>query len=470
MIRLCGCALLLAACGGEEVPAAPTSPQPDAAVADAAGPDGALPPAEVVFTPPADPGIALASASAGFGGQLALWVRDQQTGAAQAADAERPVFSGTLLGLQLVLAYVRAVDEGVVSPETTVRLEAHHIQAGGAINSDVNRAFLLEKLAESIIRYGDRTAEALLAEHVPVDVDLGLGRYLAPCALHRAFATRVDPRFADLDCPRLSRWMATRADADAGFEVGQVTADERSAAWAEVTADGTATGTARAWGELLARVAGGAFGSRAASDHARSLLANSPGDGGGGDAVPAAAWVSAFNGTLHRGRHWVGIVHEPGHTTVVVVLTDAHPRAGLETTPLFGRVAAAAHGAELVWPPEAAELPEWVVDALLVAGADPACSEQDFDGLLACHRAAGVSGYALGEQSAVSVFLRGGPEARVGWFWTDPEGARRRYQVRFSPGGWWVWTRTFPLETAGDWHAGVYVNGEPYLSRFFPVR
>ena len=465
---------VLAACG-EAVDAAPPLPPPPDAARDAAPPDAApAPPVEVDFGLPDAPDPLVLEPASAFEGSVSLWIRDQSTGAAAAHDADRPVFSGSLMRLVPVLAYARRVDVGGLSPHLEVPLEARHVRAGGTGATEVGATFSLEELARRVVVDADRTAEALLVSAlggsaVLGTADLGLGRYLAPCEVDRAFATALDARFEALDCVSLSRWMATRDDADAGFEVPQLGADARQRAWAAVTVDGAATGTAAAWGELFARIDRGAFVSRAASAHVRDLLDQGPG-GGGGDEVPARAWIGGLEGVLYRGRHWVGLVRDGPRTTVVVVLTDAHERAGLDSAALFAQTAAAAHRGDEAWPPDAVERPEWITAVMLVGDGYTDCDADRFDGLLDCHRAARVSGYAAGESGAASVFLQGGPRARTAWFWSEPGGRRHRFQAVLERGGWWVWTHTFPVARTGDWHAGVYVNDEPYLSRFFPVR
>ncbi len=466
--------LLLAACG-EAIDAAPPVPLPPDVGPDAAPPDAAPPPpVDVDFGPLAEADPELLAPAEAFEGSVSLWVRDQSTGVAFARDADRPVFSGTLMRLVPVLAYARLVDVGVLSPHLEVPLEPRHLRAGGTSAAEVGAALPLEELARRVVVDADRTAEALLVSALGgssafEELETGLGRYLAPCELDRAFATAIDARFAEVECVSLSRWIATRDDADAGFEVPPVGAEARQRAWDVVTADGAATATAASWGRLFARIDQGAFVSRAASAHVRGLLDQAAGTGGG-DQVPARAWVGALEGALYRGRHWVGLVRDGARTTVVVMLTDAHDRAGLDSATLFAETAASVHGADEDWPPDEAARPDWVSNLMLLGGAYAQCDASEFDGLLDCYRAARVSGYAAGDTSAVAVFLQGGPRAEAAWFWTEPGGRRHRFQIVLERGGWWVWTRTFPVELTGDWHAGVYVNGEPYLSRFFPVR
>jgi len=463
----------LAGCGDDVAPALGAAPLtdagPDATPADAA----ALPPVEIDFGAASAPEAAVLAALEPFEGTVSVWTRDQSSGEASAHDADRPVFSGTLLRLLPVLTYARLVELDPATADLEVSIEARHLRAGGMGDVTVGRSFTLEALARRVLVDANRTAEAALVAALGGSAAIGevegLGRYLAPCEVDRAFATDLDARFAELDCTSLSRWVATREDADAGFEVGPITREARGAAWASVVEDGAATGTARAWGRLLARIDAGAWHARRASAHVRDLLDASVGDGGG-DRVPAAAWVGAIGGALYRGRHWVGFVRGAERTTVATILTHAHARAGLDTAGLFADLVAAAHGGEGDWPPAERERPAWLLDAMLVGDGHADCDESDLEALLECHRAARVSGYGVGDTSAVAVFLRDGPLARTAWFWTEPGGRRHRFQASLGAGGWWVWSRTFPVEAPGDWHASVYINSEPYLSRFFVVR
>ncbi len=379
------------------------------------------------------------------------------------------------------MAYARQVADGRLDPDREVSLEAHQVRAGGLGEGRVGQRYALSELARRVMR-NDPSAEELLvatlggAEAVNVTrvlLDLDLGDYLTPCEVDRAFAVRIDERFADLDCPTVSRWVSSRDDADAGFEVGPIDEERRIAAWNAVTIGGAATGTARAWGRLLTEAVAGTLLSGETSRRLREVLDESEGDGGGGDRIPGRAWVQSLDGVLHRGRHWIGAIHDE-HPRVVVMLTDHHSQAGVDAQTRFGWVALEAHvalgGAGEPWPPEETERPDWFVDAMLVDGRIDVCRAPGFDDLLSCHRQARVSGYGVGSEAAVSVFLRDGPLARVAWHFTDPAGARKRYQVRLGAGGWWLWTRTYPLELTGDWNAAVYANGEPYLSLSFPVR
>jgi hypothetical protein len=62
-----------------------------------------------------------------------------------------------------------------------------------------------------------------------------------------------------------------------------------------------------------------------------------------------------------------------------------------------------------------------------------------------------------------------GPAVEATWLWTEPEGARHRYQVRLKEGGWWAWTRSYPAQSAGTWRLDVWLNGRPMFLSSFPV-
>ncbi len=482
--------LLLAACSKPADFAPPTRPDaaPDVGVADAGLlPDFELPDFEV--EPVADFGVAgavegtLLEAAEDFEGVTGFFFRNERTGEALAHQPDVPVDSGSLARMWVAVAFARQVDLELLDPRAEIALEAGGLRGGKLNESHVGERYTAANLAGRMILDSDRTAEELLVTLLggAAEVDAGLaaigvsgfGRYLAPCEADRDYALRLDRRFSEVDCQTLAEWLRTRQRFLIPFDY-EADAEREAEVRAQLLEEGTFAGTARAWAHLMAKLNARALGSPSTADKLLPILERSLGDGGGADALPPEAWSSSVQGRGRAGRSWAGIVRGEGDDFLAVMLTDQHER---ETQPLFRAAAGEAFeqlvGDPVVWPPAPMARPEWLEEVLLVDEGEAGNCEAtggNYEGVLACRREHRRAGFVEGANAGLSLFLRKSPPLRIAWFWQDPEGLRRRFQVLLGPSGWWIWTRTLSVAPVGPWRAALYFEGVPYYLVEFPVR
>lgn len=428
-----------------------------------------------------------------FPGEVRFFARNLSTGETAARAAGEPVFLGSLSRIMPVLAYTRQVAVGVLDVDDEVTLTAEALRHGGTLKADdVGASFRLEALAERIIVDGDRSAEELLVAAVggvnAVNSTLsglgipGFGRYAAPCELDRLYASALDPRFAMVDCPTLSAYVhgddASGLTPDPFPTPPEFTTAQIAAAWASFAPRSVGTATAEALARLLAKVDDGTALSLAASVHLRALLDGALGDGGPGDEIAPDTWVGNLNASVYGGRHWMGLVRGGEAPFVFVALSDQHARPPIVAIDLFSALADQLYGALVgpdgSWPPAVPARPDWVEGVFLLdpegARACDTATPDDFDAVLECRRRFARGTFEPESATGGTVFLRGAPAAEVAWFWSRPDGARRRYQVRFSPNNWWIWTRTLRVLDPGRWQFAVYVNGQAVHAESFEVR
>ena len=487
MNRLAACVAvaLVAACNADRAsPLAEPDAVIDAAVIDATGPD---------FGPPPDPeaGPALSELIEGFneaGAAVAIHARNPADGETVAYDATAPVFAAELARLLPVVVYSARVASGALDPETSVTIAQEHLRGKGLREDDVGVALTLDRLARRTLIDNDRTAEAALVETLggAAEVEsvvsawaiVGLGGYLGPCERDRAYGLALDSRFGEVPCGALGAYLH-RGDPGGLSPAPFVEVPVFDAA-AQVDAAATlgrvprGAVTARAWSQLLSRMVHRTLTGGVSDERVLAWLDDGLGDGGGGDGVPGSAWVGALGSKGYGGAHWLGRVRRGQETFVAAVLTHGHVQ---DATRFFGDVMEAAWlavmGSREAWPPlpiahrhgfhSAWTLPGEAAD--LCDGAPPR-----FDDQLGCRRDAASGVFSAHGRTAVSVFLQTPPAVEIAWFWSDPDGRRRRFQKRLPAGPWWVWTRGHRPLTLGAWRAVVYVNGDPQSVTPFTVR
>lgn len=467
------------------------APRPDAAPL----PDGTIAPPPP--PPPTDeeaPNTLLDQTIRGFQGTAAIFAVNLQTESRVAVNADAPMPMGHAGRLLPVVAYAIGVATGELDPATEVVYTGEFLRSGGGALGEehVGDVFELESIVRNVLLKTDPSAEALLVEALggsakvnAVISELGIngfGRYMRPCEHHRAFTTRLDPRFEDASCPALSRWVSDDDPAalvpDVLPDVPMFTDAQLAAAWQELTDARLHTASARAWGTLLASVQVGTAGDAVASGILRELLERGLGAGGGGDLLPDRAWVANIGGRVFNGRHWMAIVTRAGPPVVLIMLTRAHQSANVPVGTFFADAGLLMFEqlvgpVDLTPPATVSESPDWLSGVFLVEAEESGgCNSEfrdDFDGLVECRRSAQRGEFSLDERSAAAVLIRDAPVVDALWLWTEPTGTRHRYQVRLDEGGWWAWTRSFRVHRSGPWRLDVYLNGEPTLLSNFMV-
>ncbi|MEZ4435599.1 MAG: serine hydrolase [bacterium] len=436
----------------------------DAAV-DAGRPD---------FGAGADPPLTdeMAAAVADFDGEVSVYVRNLVTGDAVAESARVRRAAGGLSALLVAVAYADRVEAGTARPDELRTLRPGDLRGGGitgiggqyALDDLMNRALAGDRTAEQVVVDALGGSDAVNAVVVGTDID-EIGRYLDPCERDRAFATALDARFAEVDCPELAAWVhqgdsagivplpfPTAPTFDAGARA--------AAAAARLTA-GPGTVTARGWARLLSRLDDDALLGPAVDARVRALLDDSRATGGGDDALPASIWSGSLEGATEDGRHWVGRVRTADDESVaVVVLTAAteEPVAAL-TRSLGAGGWRAVVGETGSWPPEPRGVEGQL--ALMAAAEAVACDTGGFDERSACMLDNMRATFAPEEDVTAVVLLRTPEGAEVATTFAEPNGTRTRLQKRLSPSGWWAWSENRTVRVEGEWSVTVTVDGRP---------
>ena len=469
--------------GLDAAPPKDAATEPDVTAVDA------LPPSD-----PEAPSAPLLAELRQVDGRFVLHVQNLTNGGTVAHGADERMPGAGLHRLFVAATYLKQVQGGSLSPDTEVLFSLDDYRAGGASETSEAKAgamLKLSSLASLTLLSGDVTAEELLVRAVGGSAAVqrfidtleapGIGRYASPCELDRAYAGRLDPRLETVDCRALAKLLReddARALVPSIFAEAPAFTDlQQFDAWRAVEADGLSTVTAAGFGDVLARLQARTLGDAALSDDLRALLDRALGAGGGGNDLPDGVWISNLQGPTFRGRAWAGLVRG-GDAPVAVVLVADGARSPNALGGRFDRASALAWeqvvGPIDLTPPAApAEGPAWLRGVFLHTPEDVVgCNEMfdnDFEALLVCRRDNQRLAFAERDALAATVMVKDGPAVEATWLWTEPEGARHRYQVRLNEGGWWAWTRSYPAQSAGTWRLDVWLNGRPVFLSSFPV-
>ena len=500
------CASALSGCKGEDVAVAPLEKDGDpfgeafdggdrGTLGDAASMLADIEPFEPL--PPDDPQALSAPLDAlinGFPGRFAIYAANLKNGASAARGADESLHAGSAIRLLVLATYTAKVASGELSPDLELVYTPDFYRGGDVelTEDKFGSTYALSKLATIVTQAADPAAEELLLSPVGGSAVVnarieglgieGIGRYLGPCELDRAYLSRLDPAFGDLGCVALGKWL--RSDDARGlvptpFEVVPVYDDvQKLDAWTQVIEAGESTVTARGLGELLAYIHAEPLPDDSTRPTTRGLLASALGSGGGGNDLPDAVWVSNIQGAVFQGRVWAAIVRGGAAPFVLVLMSD-HEGAGnvgrhYDTA---GRMVyqQLVGDYELAPPAEPTEWPAWLGAIFLNQPEETtACSGElvrGYDAQRACREMHQRDDFRLGEPTAVTVMVNRGPDVETTWLWTEPDGTRHRYQVRLAETqGWWAWTRSFAAAVVGRWRLDVWLNGEPYRLLAFDVR
>jgi len=485
--RLSGCAAvaLILACSADRGP--PTA-QPDAVVdahvVDATGPDFGPPPA-----PEPSPRLtALVGPQIEAGAQIGLYGRNPADGQSVGMAGDAPIFAAELARLLPVVVYADALAAGGVGTDERLTVSAEHLRGRGLRADDVGSDFPATDLARRTLLQNDRTAEAVLVARLggaPAIEEAmarwaidGLPGYLEPCERDRAFAVGLDPRFADVDCGALGAFLhganAAGLTPDPFPEMPVYDADVRRAAVLALSAHPRGASTPRGWGQLLSRLVHRTLHGGIPDAWVLSVLDDGLGADGGGDGVPPSAWVGALGTSGYGGTHWLGRVRRGDEVFVGALHAVGHGEnlAGW-TADVVGATWYAVMGSREPWPPIPLAPRHGFHSAWVLPGeAADACdgAPARFDDQLRCRRDAATGVFEAHDRTAVSAVFDSPPALEVAWFWSDPDGRRRRFQKRLPIGPWWVWTRGHRPLTPGEWHAVIYVNGDAQSTTPFTVR
>lgn len=464
-------AAALTGCDGDERRTTPdAAPIVDAAL-DAARPDFGVddPPLTAAMTAAAD----------AFDGEVAVYARNLATGEALSRDATTRRAAGGLSALLVALAYVDRLDAGAATPDDTRLLRPADLRGAGIANAGATYTY--RDLVDRMLG-GDRTAEQLVVDGlggpdainqtlVQLTLD-GIGRYQDPCERDRAYATGLDPRFADVACAPLAAYVQrgeTAGLVPQPFADAPTFDDETRAAAADARlAMGAGTATARGWARLLARLDEGTLQGPALDADALALLDRGRATGGADDALPASTWAGSLEATAIDGRHWIGRIRAADGAPLSLVFLTAHTRSPIAalTRGLAADAWQALVGAPGPWPPEDAELDGQV--ALLTAADADACDTGGYDERAACLLDNGTATFAPDARVTAVALLRTPDGAEVATTFTGPDGARDRLQVTLDPSGWWAWSEDRVVEAEGEWFVTVAVDGAPLRTiRFF---
>jgi hypothetical protein len=421
------------------------------------------------------------------GAAIALYARNPANGQSVAHGESTPFFAAELSRLLPVIAYLEGQAAGTLMADEPVTVAAEYLRGQGLRSEDIGVSLALGTLARRTLLDNDRTAEAMLVARLGGAESIeetarqwnipGLGGYLEPCERDRAYAAGLDPRFEAVDCDGLGTYLH-RDDASGlsplPFEDPPVFDEPtRSAAAARVAAIPRGRVTARAWAQLLSRLTHRTLNGGLADGQLVDWLDDGLASEGGGDAVPGSAWVGAIGSVGYGGTHWIGRVRRGQDVFVGALLTGERQS---NVTRFLGDAVGLAWqvvmGNREAWPPvplapRSGFHSAWVLSGEAAQSCDAALAQ--FEDQLACRSDAASGSFAAHDRTSVSVLLQDPPDLEIAWFWSDPDGRRRRFQRRFAAGPWWVATRGFRPLTPGDWQAVVYVNGDPLANIPFAV-
>ena len=487
MTRFSGCAavVLLFACTADRGPpkAVPDAIF-DARIVDATGPDFGLPPAP-------EPGARLRPQiddTLNEAAQIGLYAHNPANGQSVASGGDVPLFDGESARLIPVLVYAEALSTGRVGASESFTISQEHLRGRGLRAEDVGAQRPASDLVRRALLDNDRTAEAILVarlggadgigERMAAWAIEGLGGYLEPCERDRAFATALDPRFAEADCSALGDYLH-RGDVSGltplpFAEVPDFEPALRRAAVLTLNQSPRGASTARAWARVLTRLVHRTLQGGDPDAWVLDLLDDSTGAHGGGDRVPPSAWVGAIGSSGYGGTHWLGRVRRGDETFVTVLQIVGHEND------LSDGVAALVGGAwdevmesREAWPPIPLAPRHGFHSAWVLPGeAADACDDAParFDDQLRCRRDAAAGVFDSHSRVAVSTVFQMPPDLEIAWFWSDPDARRRRIQHRLDSGPWWVWTRGHRPLSHGEWNAVIYVNGDAQSVTPFTVR
>lgn len=484
-VSVCLAAALFLACNADR-----SSPPPladaefDAQIFDAAGPDFGPSPA-----PAPGPRVTRrVEERVNDPLRLGLYARNPADGAHFAVSGEARFFSAELSRLLPVLVYARRVSTGSIDPTASLVVEPVHLRGRGLRSADIGAQLRMDELVRRTLLDNDRTAEAMLVEQlggVPAveavirewAID-GIDGYLEPCERDRAFAEGLDPRFQQVDCGALGAYL--HAEDPRGLSPlpfptpPEFDPATRLSAMKALDDMPRGSSTPRGWGQLLTRLAHRTLQGGVPDAWLLDLLDDCLGAAGGGDGVPPSAWVGAIGSTGYGGTHWLGHVRRGDEAFVGVVhLVHSEGNQGQTVSDLVGAAWTDLMDTRDAWPPIPLAPRHGFHSAWVLAGEDADGCEQAparFEDQLRCRRDAATGVFASHARTAVSVILQASPAVEIAWFWSGPDGRRRRFQRRLESGPWWVWTRGHRPLASGEWHAVIYVNGDAQSVTPFTVR
>lgn len=503
----------LSACKGKDVALTPTGGENEAGTGETIGDGGlggasandggpvdagpyvpdAVPFDALPVSEPEAPSAPLLAEIRDFPGRFAMYARNLVTGGAVMHGSDEWLLAGPFMRLWPVALYLEKVARGEIDPETElVFTEAFYRGGDKDLTPELfDKSFKLSRLATLALLSANASAEEMLVSALggsgPVNDFIesfsleGMGKYLAPCEADRAHLRRLDPRFDDVACTPLSIFARdddARGLVPAPFDTPPVFTDEAVAAAHTAAMDAHENAaTAKGIGEVLARVHGRALPSAAGSVLVRDLLDHALGSGGGGNNLPDRVWVGNVQGSVFAGRIWAALIRGGEAPVALVLMSDRETNAGavgarfdraglLAWEQLVGPV-------DLRPPAEAVPHPAWLGGIFIHEPEESRHCNLDFSGdyeaLLSCRHETQRVQFRVDESTAGTVMVKDGPDVEATWLWTEPDGARHRYQVKIGEGGWWAWTRSFTAVAPGDWRLDVWLNGEPHLLGRFPV-
>lgn len=223
--------------------------------------------------------------------QLGVHVRDLQTGASANWGGKRSWYLASMVKVPIAIAVMQAVDEGVVTLDTslTVRADDYVDGAGRTNSASVGTPLSVRFLLEQMLVHSDNTASDMLIELVGLDtvnalvqreVPDGLERITRLSEVRRQVYGRLTPEASHLSGPSLLRIHRERGDAARLQRVAQITGvpvaqfRQRSLgrAWQDYYASGLNSGRLDAYGDLLEKLMKGALLSARSTAYLRSVM------------------------------------------------------------------------------------------------------------------------------------------------------------------------------------------------------
>ncbi len=221
------------------------------------------------------------------GGRLAVYVRDLQSGEAFSLRGEETSYLASGVKVPVAVELLRQVQQGTLSLDATIRLEALDLIDGSPCLSLLEPGSLvsLRELLEQMLIHSDNTATDLLIRQVGLEnVNAGLMRLVPEgfrdittlADVRRRAYSGIFPEAARLTNDEILRLGAARGDRETVRTLARLlhTSPEAartrdlSAAFAAYYASGLNSATPAAYAELLAGIAGG----RALGPEATALL------------------------------------------------------------------------------------------------------------------------------------------------------------------------------------------------------
>ena len=223
--------------------------------------------------------------------QLGVHVRDLQTGASANRGGKRSWYLASMVKVPIAIAVMQAVDEGVVTLDTslTVRADDYVDGAGRTNSASVGTPLSVRFLLEQMIVHSDNTASDMLIELVGLEtvnarvqreVPGGLERITRLSEVRRQVYGRLTPDASHLSGLSLLRIHRERGDAARMQRVAQITGvpvaqfKQRSLAraWQDYYAGGLNSGRLDAYGDLLEKLMKGELLSTHSTAYLRSVM------------------------------------------------------------------------------------------------------------------------------------------------------------------------------------------------------